>query len=284
MSDLPVIFSEIQVPAVLQQELLADPEFKELDVETQRELILYKIEQGGLTTENVRIKLPFIKVRHGGANSLELPGDKMTRSFEGVILDQHIAKAFWENTAANGSAPDCQSVDGVTPARWVKGDKKQSDSCVSCPHNKFGTALKDDGSKGRGKRCRDTKRMVISVEGQNLPARLQVPSTVIRDVDSYLSQLVNDGTELGTVITEISAYETHNKDGIASTALAFKTVRKLGLREQLELKRNVVDPFKDQFRQTAFEEFDDDAAPALSAEDKKASEALSQATADGASL
>jgi hypothetical protein len=42
-----------------------------------------------------------------------------------------------------------------------KSTKPQSENCASCPHNVFGTAIKRDGSAGKGKACKNVRRLAI---------------------------------------------------------------------------------------------------------------------------
>jgi len=283
MSDLPAVFTELKVPATVQQTLLdLGEEFSSLPEEDQRELILFKIEQAGLTTEGVQVKLPKAKLLHANACKIELPGDNAVKDFSGVILDQYSTKAYWEDEDADGAPPDCQSVGGIVPASWVK--EPQTGTCAACPHNRFGTA-----SQGRGKRCKDNKRLVIRLidvdGGSHLPCLLQLPATVLKSINAYLSDCVNAGTEIGTMVTKFRAVDVVNKHtGKVSTGLEFETERVLSIGEQLKLKREFIDPYKQDFRVGGFESFDDDAGAAETPEERKASAAMSDANADGAAI
>ncbi len=274
--NLPALFQELEVPSSIQDQLTGlGAEFSDLSIEDKREFIVYKIEQAALTTEGVKIKLPIAKLLHGDACMIRLPGDKAVSDFKGVILDQYLTKAFWEDEDADGSRPDCQSVGGFKPAEWVK--EPQNGLCASCPHNKFGSAL-----KGKGKRCKDSKRLVIrdtGEDGGNLPFTLQVPSTVLTAIDSYLRDCFDAGTELGTMVTEFTARpKTNQQSGKVSTTLEFVTDRGLTVPEILKLKREFVDPNKADFRIGSFENFggEDDDTPETP-EEKKASAAMSAA-------
>lgn len=274
--NLPTLFQELKVPATIQQQLLdLGDEFSTLDLDEQKEFIKLQIEQAALTTDGVRVKLPRAKLLHSGACLIELPGDRTTKEFDAVILDQFTTKGFWENEDADGSPPDCQSIGGITPAPWVKDPV--SETCATCAHNRFGTAL-----KGKGKRCKDNRRLVlrlIGVEGGHLPCILQVPATVLKAIETYLSDCVNEGTPIGTMVTRFRAIDIVNQaNGQVSTGLEFTTVKTLSPIEQLHQKRDFITPFKDDFRSGGFEAFDDDdKAPAETEEERKASEAMSQA-------
>lgn len=278
--NLPAIFQEVQVPEAIQRQLLdLGEEFTTLSPEDQREIILDTMEQAALTTEGVRVKLPIAKLLHAGACLIELPGERAVKEFDAVILDQFSVKGFWEDENVDGSRPDCRSIGGIKPSAEIKDPV--SETCATCPHNRFGTAL-----KGRGKRCKDSRRLVlrlIGIEGSRLPCFLQVPATVLKAIETYLSDCVNENTPIGTMVTRFKAIDIVNQTtGKESTGLQFTTVKKLSLTERLQQKREFIDPFKDVFRSGGFEDFDEDAGTPETEEERKASEAMSKA--DGESV
>ena len=77
---------------------------------------------------------------------------------------------------------------------------------------------------------------------------------------------------------------TNKYTGKVSTGLEFETERVLTITEKLKLRRDFITPYKADFRVGGFESFDDDAGEPESEEDKKASEAMADPNADGASI
>ncbi len=285
MSDSVSVFEN--VPEEMQLMLSEDSEFNALSLPDQRELVEHLLKQGAATVEGVKSKFPIIKILHAGAEAVELPkvaGEskgKVVREFEGIVLDQSPNKAFWEKDGSDGSQPDCQSSDGLNPSPWVKEPvtSEEKGGCLACPHNKFGTAL-----KGKGKRCRDSRRLVLKLPDHALPVRLQVPATVIKALDGYLSDCQDQNTPLGSMVTLFQAEAGVNKGGQDSTVLSFSTSRKLSLVEIMKLKRETFDVYSEDFRIGAFE---DEGAPAagLNETDQKAADAMSSAAdAEGAAL
>jgi hypothetical protein len=240
------VFEELQVPATIQTKIVeSDPEFADRPPEEQRELVEFMLDQANLTTDGVRSRLPMVKIRHGGAKVFELPpeigGEDVIskREFIAIILDQYTTKAWWEDEDNVGGRPDCASLDAIKP--YVKSP--QNHDCISCPHNQWGSA-----TKGRGKRCRDAKRLILALDGHELPVRLQISSANIKLIDTYLSNLRDQGAPIGTVITRFRAVEARNEGGIEYTGVEFDTERKLDGSEILAVRRNKVVPFKDDFR------------------------------------
>lgn len=240
------LFQELQVPATVQAKIVErDPKFESRSPEDQRELIEFMLEQAALTTEGVRSRLPIVKIRHAGAKAFELPPEiggedgVSKKEFEATILDQYPTKAYWEDEKNVGGRPDCASLDGITP--YVQ--EPVNIDCISCPNNRWGSA-----TQGKGKRCKDAKRLILALDGHELPCRLQISSANIKLIDQYLSDLRDQGAPIGTVITRFRAVEARNEGNVEFTGLEFSTVRTLTMDEVLEVKRYKVKPFKDDFR------------------------------------
>lgn len=77
-----------------------------------------------------------------------------------------MVKAYYEKGYQVGSKepPDCASDDGIAPASYVS--KKQSQTCASCPMNKFGSAISKASGKPT-KACRDAKRLWVKLADGN---------------------------------------------------------------------------------------------------------------------
>lgn len=100
--------------------------------------------------------------------------------------------------------PICYSADGVTPDAGC--EQPQSSHCATCPHNQFGTARNQDGTIGKGKACRDFKRVYVlpydSPTGE--PYELRVPPTSFKNMQSYGGQLAKAGAEPFEVVTVLN--------------------------------------------------------------------------------
>lgn len=151
-------------------------------------------------TEGITPRLPQIKIIHRG-QLYEMPDDTKVPSFEGIILDQHPANAWWEKdiSESGGNAiPDCFSLDAITPE--PNSEKLQSQKCADCPQNQFGS----DKKTGKGKACKNMKRLHILMEGSSLPRRLTVPPTSIKSFESYLTNLIDRGLPYACCVSTFS--------------------------------------------------------------------------------
>lgn len=157
--------------------------------------------------EGVVPRLPQIKIIHQG-QLFEFSDGSKDGEFEGVILDQHPANAWWEQSATESggsSVPDCFSMNGVTPyPQCEEGEtnnkcciNRQSDKCEDCPQNQYGS----DTKTGKGKACKNMKRVMVLMEGSTLPRRLTVTPTSLKSFDNYMTQLVDRGLPYPAVVT-----------------------------------------------------------------------------------
>jgi hypothetical protein len=168
--------------------------------------------------EGVVPKLQLISIKHS-AQMFELPDGSKVESFVGIILDHNAANAWWEKSyeeTGGGVIPDCFSMDGLFPSETA--EKKQHTNCRSCPMNQFGS----DPDGGKGKACKNMKRLHILFEKELMPHRLSAPPSSIKAIDAYLSRLASQGLPHQLVKTTFSLKVTKNATGIEFSTLAFE--------------------------------------------------------------
>jgi len=95
-------------------------------------------------------------------NGSPIPNDEMAV----VLIDSVNANVYYED-AYNGettNTPTCyafgRSDEEMAPHEQVEGKDQQSDKCVGCPQNEWGSA-----ERGRGKACRNTRRIACIPAG-----------------------------------------------------------------------------------------------------------------------
>jgi len=246
------LFEELGVMKQLRDKLLAENEgFETWAADDQRRMITFYADNAEKTIEGVKSKFPMVKIRHAGTVAFELPDGSIVREFNAVILDQYSTRAYWETAQDQGGKagpPDCASSDGVAPYTV----RKISPTCVACPKARFGSA-----TKGKGKACRDQRVLVLRVEGNALPLRMQLSAMNLIPLDLYLTALQNSGTPMGTVLTTFKALPAHNKTGTEYTGLGLVKARALTGLEKLTLVKDQIEPYGAQFRTARLEAFDD---------------------------
>ena len=168
--------------------------------------------------EGVEFSFPQIKILHQETQKFQMPDDTVVSSFEGILLDTNRINAYWKisyDESGGGTPPDCFSLDGVTPA---EGCERQSDRCVTCPlggKDSFGSEVKKDGSRGRGKACKNMKRLHIMLAGHQEPFRLTLPPSNLKVIDQWIQGMTTAGYSFRYWVTKFSLHKDHSQDGVA---------------------------------------------------------------------
>ncbi len=170
--------------------------------------------------EGVEAQLPQIKIKHQ-AEMFEFPDGTKEETFRGIILDMNRTNAYWPESfddTGGGVPPACSSLNGVMPEAGAEEIQSSCNSCLDCPHNKYGS-----GKKG-GKACKNMKRIHILLQGSMMPYRLTAPPSNLKAVDLYVSLLTSTGTPYQLIMTEFSLRSAQNKDGIGYSELHMENV------------------------------------------------------------
>ena len=163
--------------------------------------------------EGVDIEFPVIKILHS-AQFFEMPTGDTEKTFRGIILFHHNCNAWWAESfdaSGGGTAPDCSSLDGIAPN--MNSEAVQSDFCDTCPQNAWGTEMKD-GKPGKGKACKNMKRLYVLCEGDLLPSCLIVSPANKKTIDRYITLVSMKGILLRNIVTEFKLKEESSADGI----------------------------------------------------------------------
>jgi len=117
----------------------------------------------------------------------------------------------------------------------------QAKRCAECEKNKF-------GSDGRGKACKNMKRVHIMLEDEMLPLRLTLPPSNLKAIDMYISLLTSKGMPYQLVVTNFKLKKTQNKDGIAFSEINPEKVRIITDPEKAEFLSKMLKEFKPVMR------------------------------------
>ena len=164
--------------------------------------------------EGVQPRLPMIGIVHQG-QLYTMPDESKIPEFEGIILDTNRINAWWEQSfddTGGGTPPDCFSMDGIDCDQ--NSNMPQSQLCRDCEKNKFGSASEKDGVPGKGKACKNMKRVHIVMEGEMLPHRMTLPPSSLKAIDDYISRLTSKGLPYQLVHTTFKLKEAKNAKGI----------------------------------------------------------------------
>lgn len=163
--------------------------------------------------EGVEPRLPEIKIISAAA-IFETPDGENPKEIAGVIVATSRVNAWWAkdmDEAGAGTPPDCYSKNGIIP----HGEHREHHQCATCPQNKF-------GSDGRGKACKNTRRLSILIGDDLLPNIIKLSATSLKTWDVYMVGLMNQKRHFATVLTTVTLAKKQNKDGITYSEAVFK--------------------------------------------------------------
>jgi hypothetical protein len=122
--------------------------------------------------------------------------------------------------------PDCFSTDGERPDQ--KSPRIQSTSCATCPKNQFGSAISDDGTEGKGKACRDGRKIAVVPAGDvknksfgGAPMMLRLPVMSMPNLARYCGELNISGIDISQVVTQMSFNMDVRYPEVVFTALGY---------------------------------------------------------------
>lgn len=134
------------------------------------------------------------------------------KEIEGVIIFTHRLNGYWPN--AMGSTPDgdkaplCSSMDGITGMNRETGEIRD---CATCPFNQFGSSR--DG--GKGKACKNMRRMYLIQNSDPDLYMLSVPPTSIRDINKQLTKILGKGIPYTGILIGLKLQKAINANRIA---------------------------------------------------------------------
>lgn len=178
-------------------------------------------EESGITCRT--IKLP-----SGGALAYEVQGEEdddveYMKEIKGVIIFTHRMNAYWPGEYGNGDdstkIPTCSSMDGKTGIVTETGEVCE---CERCPYNAYGS----DTRGGKGKACKNMRRIYLVMDGDPNLYLLTVPPTSIKDVNKQLAKIIAGGTPYTGMVISFKLEKATNANGVAYSKV---TVSKAGL-------------------------------------------------------
>lgn len=167
-----------------------------------------------------------IKIPAGGSLMFEAVGEEgepiLVKEIEGVILHHHPVNSYYKDEYTGGSnPPDCGSMDGKLGVGTPGG------SCWECPYNKFGSR-----KEGRGKLCKNKRRIFLLREGEMLPLLLTLPTGSLKGFSEYMKRLLTKGKMCCSVVTRIELSRAVSGKGVQFNRAVFSYVRDLTSEEK----------------------------------------------------
>lgn len=204
-------------------------------------------EMDGLTFSFDSIKIP-----SGGGISFEVPSDDpespdSEKSIDGVIVFHHAVNGYWDKKFdGENESPKCASTDGHTGIEFETGEVK---NCKECPLNKFGSA-----EDGKGKACKNMRRIYILREGDMFPLLLVLPPTSIRNFSDYIAKrIVSKGLRSYGVVTRVTLKKAKSNAGITYSQALFTNVQKLS-QDEMAFMKSYAEDIKEKAMDVSVEE------------------------------
>lgn len=154
-----------------------------------------------------------VKIAPGGIGQFLL-GDETAKSFNAVVAISQKIRGYWPETGTD-KAPICSSPDGTVgifnadltdeqfkaatstklphPGVIALSENKplpDAFSCLTCPMNQWGSEHQRRAG-GKGKACKEMRRLLLLIDGYAMTAVLALPPTSIKTWDTYCSGLAS---------------------------------------------------------------------------------------------
>lgn len=151
-----------------------------------------------------------VKIVTGGIGQFAL-GDEMAKTFTAIVPISQINRGFWA-TDGTGSAPFCSSGDGRLGMLAAEPSDEDFNAaarartphlaipllsagktlppffdCATCAMNQWGSTYVKGA--GRGKACKETRRLLLFIDGWAAPAVFVLPVMSVKPWDAYCSAL-----------------------------------------------------------------------------------------------
>jgi len=200
--------------------------------------------------EDVPLKFPRIKIPSGGGSAFEMPGEDEAPliQLDCIILDQYRVNAYWpeeeDGAAKANQPPSCFAMDAKTGTGEPGGD------CARCPMNQW-----QSSSKGKGKACKNIRRVYILLAGSRLPHLLTLPPTSLEDFNSHMIGLTDKGIPYYGISSKAKLYKKVSAQGKTYSVCSWAKGEKLSP-EETKLIREYIKPMKKFMRNVGIDEAD----------------------------
>jgi hypothetical protein len=217
------------------------------DVSAEDKKLLQAFGDQGMKEEakGLPIIAPRVDILHQGTAAFKFRDapeeEQIKKTFEAVIIHVDPQRAFWKEEMGEGEGagqmPDCFSRDLIVPD--PQAADRQSDKCGTCRHNDFGS----DPKGGRGKGCKEMRRVFFLPSGKLDAHVMNVPPTSLKSLKTYFTFLAENKIQRPQfVVTKFAAKNAENKGGIEFSQLNLSLVKKLDERVilfVLEMKKGI---------------------------------------------
>lgn len=179
------------------------------------------------------------------------PFGKSFDEIKAIVLFKQKTRGCWEE---GNKIPLCSSFDGMMGTD-ANGNSRR---CAECPRNAWGS-----GKEGRGKECKEMRRMFLLTPENALPIQLSFPPTSISVIDNFFSaRLTNRISDIAKEVKFSLAASSANGFDFAKAVL--KNGDTIPAKQILEVDK-LRQKFMDSWKSIAIDEEDYGAAEDIDA-------------------
>lgn len=159
-----------------------------------------------------------------------------------IVLFKQKTRGCWEE---GNKTPLCSSFDGITGTD-ASGNSRR---CAECPKNAWGS-----GKEGRGKACKEMRRMFLMTPDNALPIQVSFPPTSISVIDNFFSARLTN--RISDIVKEVkfSLIKT-SKGGFDFAVAVLKNGADVSAKDILAVNR-LRQKFVDKWKNIAIDEGD----------------------------
>lgn len=184
-----------------------------------------------------KIKIPTGKSKAFEVESENPDDPDMEKELLAVILLTHKMNSRWEGDYNNENRmPVCSSWDAKQGMNLQTGEIK---SCDTCSYNTF-------HRDGMGKKCKNTRRIYLILNGNPHLYILTVPPTSLNSVNKQLKRIIESGVPLTRTIVAFRLEAATSKGGKDYAKITVEKVGEL-TQEQGNLTRQMREKIKKQY-------------------------------------
>lgn len=182
----------------------AAPEVQTTAVVSIQEQIAQQIARQNAAAQGLRSSGSYIGFKNAQlkVDGISIPSNQLDVRVLATVSERAWYKDDFD--ADKVQVPDCYALDDTVPHEMAQNP--QSDTCMDCPHNKWGSA-----KQGRGKACREGARVIVAPANNPIGSAMlytaKVPVTSLSAVTGFASRCSQANKLMGEFVTKLSVVE-----------------------------------------------------------------------------
>lgn len=171
-----------------------------------------------LTAEGVQLQPVRIKINKEMCVFYD-PTNQTYDKIVGTILYKTPSRSFFRKKKKFPQCT-CQDIKAGQATWWEDWEERKGTprSCKGCEYGAWGSAVNDDDTAGKGKACKETRRLFLARPGSLLPIAIDLPPTSIKPFEVYES--TRAAQNMPDIVRQVSIRLEKTTKGGYDTAIA----------------------------------------------------------------